>query len=145
MDETINVQSTIRAPMERVWNAWSNPDDILKWNAANADWHTTAAEVDLREGGRIRSRMEARDGSFGFDFCGTYAAIEPMRRLVYRLDDERTVNIDFTDNGDGTVTVSETFDAESMHSVSQQREGWQAILDSFKRHVENHPTAEAHA
>ena len=80
--------------------------------------------------------MEAKDGSFGFDFGGTYAAIEPMRRLQYRLDDERAVHIDFIDNGDGTVTVREAFDAEGTHGREQQQQGWQAILDNFKRHIE---------
>lgn len=139
MDNRINVETTVRAPLERVWQAWNTPADIREWNAASEDWHTTAAQVDLREGGRFSSRMEARDGSFGFDFGGTYAAIEPLRRLQYRLDDERAVHIDFIDNGDGTVTVREAFDAENSLGREQQQQGWQAILDNFKRHVEASP------
>lgn len=132
----ITVESTIRAPAEAIWLAWNTPADITQWNAASDDWHTTASEVDLREGGRFSARMEAKDGSFGFDFGGTYTAVVPGRRLQYRLDDDRQVLIDFIDNGDGSLTLRETFDAETTHTREQQQQGWQAILDNFKRHVE---------
>ena len=135
-DDPITVETTIHAPAAKVWAAWNTPADIIQWNAASDDWHTTASEVDLREGGRFIARMEAKDGSFGFDFGCTYAAIEPGRRLHYIIDDGRQVHIDFIDHGDGTVTVREAFDAEGAHTREQQREGWQAILDNFKRHVE---------
>lgn len=132
----ITVESTIAAPVSRVWSAWNTPADVIKWNAASDDWHTTTADIDLREGGRFSSRMEAKDGSFGFDFGGTYTQITPEEQLEYALDDGRSVSIAFIDNGDGTVTVREAFDPEGTHTREQQREGWQAILDNFKRHVE---------
>ena len=132
----ITVESTIAAPVSRVWSAWNTSADVIKWNAASDDWHTTAADIDLREGGRFSSRMEAKDGSFGFDFGGTYTQVTPEEQLEYALDDGRSVSIAFIDNGDGTVSVRETFDPEHTHAREQQRAGWQAILDNFKRHVE---------
>ena len=130
----ITVRTTVAAPRTTVWTAYTTPSDIVQWNAASADWHTTAATVDLRVGGAFSSRMEAKDGSFGFDFAGTYTAVVPHERIEYAFGD-RTARIDFTDGPDG-VTVTVTFDAESTHSIEQQQAGWQAILDNFKRHVE---------
>jgi uncharacterized protein YndB with AHSA1/START domain len=130
----ISVDALVRAPLAEVWRAWTTPADIMQWNAASDDWHTTAATVDLRVGGSFSSRMEARDGSFGFDFAGTYTEVVPHQRIAYTLGD-RTVSIDFTDTPDG-VRVVESFDAETVHSEEQQRAGWQAILDRFVRHVE---------
>ena len=132
----ITVESTVSAPIERVWSAWNTPADVMRWNAASDDWHTTASDIDLREGGRFSARMEAKDGSFGFDFGGSYTRIIPDERLEYALDDGRGVSIAFIDHGDGTVTVRETFDPEGTHSREQQQDGWQAILANFKRHVE---------
>lgn len=131
---TITVEAHTRAPLDSVWAAWNSPDAIRQWNTASPDWHTTQAQVDLRVGGHFRSRMEAKDGSMGFDFSGTYTAIDPGRRLQYRLDDGRSVQVEFIPQDDG-VLIRETFDAEPTHSVDQQRQGWQAILDSFARHV----------
>lgn len=136
-NRSITVETIVRASLARVWEAWNTPADVERWNAASADWHTTASSIDLREGGRFASRMEARDGSMGFDFGGTYVRIQPQRLLEYRLDDDRAVRIDFIDNGDGTVTVRERFDAEGTLPPEQQRAGWQAILDNFRRHVED--------
>ncbi len=130
----ITVEATIHAPIERVWSAWTTPADIVQWNAASDDWHTTAASVDLREGGRFCSRMEARDGSMGFDFEGRYTRIVPLQRIECEFGG-RTLLVEFIRDGD-TVLVRETFDAEQIHPVEQQREGWQAILDRFARHVE---------
>lgn len=121
--------------MEQVWSTWNNPRSIEQWNAASPDWHTPHASVDLREGGSFRSRMEARDGSVGFDFEGRYTRIEPMRLIEYTMGDQRKVRVEFIASASG-VTVRETFDAEETHSIEQQRQGWQAILDSFARHVE---------
>lgn len=135
----ITVACTIRAGIGAVWSAWNTPADIKQWNAASEDWHTTASDVDLRQGGRFSARMEAKDGSHGFDFGGTYMAVDPGKHLQYRLDDDRQVHVDFIDNGDGSVTVRETFDAESTHTRGMQQQGWQAILDNFKRHVEGKP------
>lgn len=130
----ITVETIVRAPVEAVWRAWTTPEDITQWNAASDDWHTTRASVDLRVGGAFSSRMEARDGSAGFDFAGTYTEIEANRLIVCSFGD-RNLRVEFIPGPDG-VSVRETFDAEPTHSVEQQRAGWQAILDRFGRHVE---------
>lgn len=133
----ITVETTVQAPLERVWTAWNDPRAIEQWNAASPDWHTPRASVDLREGGQFSSRMEARDGSFGFDFAGTYTRVEPQQLIEYAMGDKRHVRVEFVPV-EGGVTVRETFDAEDSHSIEQQRQGWQAILDNFARHVEGH-------
>jgi uncharacterized protein YndB with AHSA1/START domain len=130
----ITVETFVHAPIEAVWRAWTTPDDITQWNAASQDWHTTRASVDLRVGGAFSSRMEAKDGSIGFDFSGTYTQVV-ANQLLEASFGERTLRVEFSE-GDGGVTVTETFDAESTHSVEQQRDGWQAILNKFARHVE---------
>lgn len=130
----ITIEATVAASIEEVWRAWTSPEDIKQWNAASDDWHTTAATVDLREGGAFSSRMEARDGSFGFDFAGTYTKVELQRRIEMDLGG-RAVVVEFIPQAD-SVLVRETFDAEETHSIEQQRQGWQAILDRFVRHVE---------
>ena len=135
----ITVETKIAAPIADVWRAWTTPDDIKRWNAASDDWHTTKATVDLRVGGAFSSRMEAKDGSMGFDFAGTYTRIDEHKLLECAFGD-RTMRVEFSPGPDG-VTVRETFDAESTHSEEQQRQGWQAILNNFKRHVEAHRRA----
>ena len=131
----ITVETLVNASLPKVWHAWNNPDDIVRWNAASADWHTTRSSVDLREGGTFSARMEAKDGSMGFDFEGTYTRVEPQRLIEYEMDDQRAVTVEFIEEPGG-VRVRETFDAEGTFSVEQQRQGWQAILDNFARHVE---------
>jgi len=131
----ITVETVVKAPLPKVWQAWNSPDDIVRWNAASSDWHTTRSTVDLREGGTFSSRMEAKDGSMGFDFEGRYTRVEPQRRIEYVMDDQRAVSVEFLEEAGG-VRVRETFDAENTFSVDQQRDGWQAILDNFARHVE---------
>lgn len=130
----ITVETPVAAPIEAVWRAWTTPEDIKQWNAASDDWHTTAATVDLREGGAFSSRMEAKDGSMGFDFAGTYTRVVPHQLIEIAFGD-RAALIEFIPK-DGNVIVRETFDAEETHSIEQQRQGWQAILDRFARHVE---------
>lgn len=130
----INVEAKVRASSDRVWQAYTTPEDIVQWNAASEDWHTTKASVDLRVGGEFSSRMEAKDGSFGFDFAGTYTKVIPEGLLEYAFGD-RTASIEFTESPDG-VNVSVTFDAETTHSIEQQQGGWQAILNNFARYVE---------
>ncbi|MEX8500219.1 SRPBCC family protein [Leptothrix ochracea] len=130
----ITVETLVHAPIDAVWRAWTTPEDIKQWNAASDDWHTTAAAVDLRVGGGFSSRMEAKDGSMGFDFAGTYTQVVPHALLACAFGD-RTMQVEFVAGTEG-VTVRETFDAEATHSVEQQRAGWQAILDRFARHVE---------
>ena len=130
----ITVEQVVAAPIERVWNAYVTPDDIVQWNAASDDWHTTRSSVDLRVGGAFSSRMEAKDGSFGFDFAGTYTHVVPHQLIEYTFGD-RAATVEFTEVPDG-VRVRVVFDAEQTHSVEQQQHGWQAILGSFARHVE---------
>lgn len=129
----ITVATVVLAPLHEVWRAYTTPEDIKAWNAASPDWHTTAATVDLRPGGRFSSRMEARDGSFGFDFAGEYTQVIPHRLIEYSFGD-RIGTVEFREDA-GKVTVTVTFDGEATHSEEQQRSGWQAILDSFSRHV----------
>jgi uncharacterized protein YndB with AHSA1/START domain len=130
----ITVETVVNAPLARVWDAWSNPEDIKQWNAASDDWHTTHSRVDLREGGSFLSRMEARDGSAGFDFEGTYTRVVPKHTIEYRMSDGREVQVLFREGADGVV-VTTHFDAESQNPEELQRQGWQAILDNFGRHV----------
>ena len=130
----ITVETKVAAPIEDVWRAWTTPEDIKQWNAASDDWHTTASAVDLRVGGQFSARMEAKDGSMGFDFAGTYTAVVPYERIEFTFGD-RVATVEFI-REDGAVTVRETFDAEDTHPPDQQRQGWQAILDHFARHVE---------
>lgn len=130
----ITVKTVVRAPLEKVWSTWVTPHDICQWNAASDDWHTPSATVDLREGGQFTARMEARDGSFGFDFGGTYTLVQPYTRIGFRMSDGREVLVVFEEQPDG-VTITETFDAETIHSPELQRSGWQAILDRFAGYV----------
>ena len=132
----ITVETVVAASLSKVWDAWTTPEDIKQWNAASDDWHTTASTVDLREGGTFSSRMEAKDGSFGFDFAGTYTRVVPHKIIEFTMGDDRAVAIEFEER-EGAVRVKETFDAEGQHSLEQQRQGWQAILDNFRRHVES--------
>lgn len=129
----ITVETTIAAPIAEVWRAYTTPADIMQWNAASDDWHTPSASVDLREGGAFCSRMEARDGSMGFDFAGTYTKIVE-HELIETEFGGRAAHTTFTQTPEG-VRVRVSFDSEPSHSIEQQREGWQAILDNFARHV----------
>lgn len=131
----INVSATINAPIDKVWSAWTTPEDICQWNAASPEWHTPRASNDLRVNGNYSYRMEAKDGSMGFDLNGTYTAVEHHERIEHIFEDGREIKVSFTSNGD-TTDVSETFDAETMNPVELQQQGWQAILDNFKRYVE---------
>ncbi|MGO4906744.1 SRPBCC family protein [Pseudorhodobacter sp. W20_MBD10_FR17] len=131
----ILVETTVNAPIERVWACWTTPADIVKWNTASDDWHTTAATVDLIVGGQFTSRMEAKDGSMGFDFAGEYTQIEAPR-LIEAVFGGRALRVEFAQVAGG-VLVREAFDAEDTHPVEMQKAGWQAILDRFKRYVES--------
>jgi uncharacterized protein YndB with AHSA1/START domain len=131
---TITVEILVHASVEKTWKAYVTPHDIEQWNAASDDWQTTKASVDLREGGHFSSRMEAKDGSAGFDFSGTYTKIVPHERIEYSLGD-RAVLVEFT-RSDASTKVRTTFDAEGQQPVEQQRAGWQAILDNLARFVE---------
>ncbi|MDX1920419.1 MAG: SRPBCC family protein [Candidatus Caenarcaniphilales bacterium] len=131
----ISVEITLSAPIEKVWELWTLPEHIVKWNQASDDWHTLFAENDLRVGGKFLSRMEAKDGSFGFDFGGVYQEVKINELIVYTIDDGRKVEISFT-TIDKETKVVETFEAENENSIELQRAGWQAILDNFKKYVE---------
>jgi uncharacterized protein YndB with AHSA1/START domain len=135
MTEKITVETKIAAPIAEVWRAWNTPDDIKAWNAASDDWHTTKSTVDLRVGGTYSSRMEAKDGSMGFDFAGTYTKIVE-HKLIESAFGGRTLLVEFFPEKDGVI-VRESFDAEPTHSIEQQRSGWQSILNNFKKHVES--------
>lgn len=131
----ITVEALVSADLKTVWSAWNDPEDIKQWNAATDAWHTTSSTVDLREGGSFSARMEAKDGSAGFDFAGTYTRIVPLKTIEYRMEDDRKVQVEFSKVPEG-VLVRETFEAESENSPEIQRLGWQAILDNFAEHVE---------
>lgn len=131
----ITVEATILAPVEKVWELWTTPHHIMKWNNASEDWHTPHAENDLRVGGRFVSRMAAKDGSMSFDFGGTYDQVKTNELIAYTMDDGRKTSVVFTKKGNQTY-VSETFDAEGENSIEMQRAGWQAILNNFKKYAE---------
>ena len=133
---SITVENTINAPVEKVWDYWTKPEHITKWNNASDDWHTPRAENDLRVGGSFTSRMEAKDGSMGFDFGGVYDEVKNNEYLEYTMGDGRKVIITFTGNGNSTKVV-EKFDAERTNPVEMQRTGWQNILDNFKKYTES--------
>lgn len=131
----ITVEATIDAPVEKVWNFWTAPERITKWNNASDDWHTPRAENDLRVGGKFLSRMEARDGSMGFDFEGIYETVKTHEVIEYSMSDGRKVRVDFTVNENQTK-VAEAFEAENINEAELQRKGWQNILDNFKKYTE---------
>ncbi|HMG66353.1 MAG TPA: SRPBCC family protein [Chitinophagaceae bacterium] len=132
----ITVENTVNAPVEKVWEFWNGSKHITQWANASDDWHTTRSENDLRVGGKFLSRMEARDGSFGFDFWGAYDEVKTNQLIAYTLGDGRKVKIIFTVTGEGTK-IAETFEAEETNPIEMQRGGWQAILDNFKKYTES--------
>ena len=134
MPTKITVETSVNAPVAQVWSAYTTPADIVQWNAASDDWHTTKSSVDLREGGAFSSRMEAKDGSFGFDFAGTYTRVAPHEQIAFSFGDRNCV-VEFMPVANA-VTVRVTFDAEEQNPVEMQRGGWQAILNNFKAYVE---------
>ena len=133
--EPITVQTKVEAPLIKAWQFWTEPEHIMQWNNASPDWHTPRATNDLRTGGSFTSRMEARDGSVGFDFGGTYSEVVPHQHIAYAMDDGRKVTVTFKAEGDDTMII-ETFDPETENSPEMQRAGWQSIMDNFKSYVE---------
>jgi uncharacterized protein YndB with AHSA1/START domain len=131
----ITVEKQVNAPVATVWRAYTSPEHVTKWNAASDDWHCPSATSDLRNGGQFSSRMEAKDGSMGFDFAGTYTDIIEHKLIAYAFGD-RAATVEFVPDRNG-VAVRVTFDSESTHSMEQQRDGWQAILNRFARHAES--------
>ena len=136
-NQKITIAATVAAEVRKVWDSWTKPEHITHWNFASDDWHCPNAENDLRAGGAFRSRMEAKDGSFGFDFEGVYDEVAEHQKITYTMADGRQATTTFEDRGDSTHVVT-VFDAESVHSAELQQQGWQAILDHFKHHVETH-------
>lgn len=132
----ITVRATIAATAEKAWECYTLPEHIMRWNFASPDWHCPAAENDLRPGGRYSARMEARDGSFGFDFAFVYDEVRHPEHIAYTMEDGRRATVDFIPGPTGTEVIV-TFDAETMNPVELQQQGWQAILDNFKVHTEN--------
>lgn len=132
----IKIQVTVKAPIEHTWKCWVSPGDIMKWNFASEDWHTTKSENDLKVGGKFLSRMEAKDGSFGFNFEGIYDMVDKYHTIEYTLLDARKVRVTFHEINGQTLVVEE-FEAESENPVEMQKNGWQAILNNFKLHTES--------
>lgn len=132
----ITVEATVKAPVEKVWRCWTEPEHITQWCQASDDWHAPYADNDVRKGGKFKTTMAAKDGSFSFDFGGVYTNVEKHALIEYDMEDGRKVKIVFTPVGNETK-VTETFDAENENPVEMQRGGWQAILDNFKKHTES--------
>ena len=132
----ITVETTVNAPVEKVWKTWTSSEHITKWNNASDDWHTPRAENDLKIGGVFTSRMEAKDGSMGFDFGGIYTDVKTNELIAYTLGDDRKVSITFSSSGN-TTKIVESFEAESTNSIELQKNGWQAILNNFKKYTES--------
>lgn len=133
--EPVTIDTVINASPQKVWTCFTGPEHIVAWNAASDDWHTPTATNDLRVGGSFSSRMEAKDGSFGFDFTGVYDEVIDQRAIAYTMPDGRKVRVEFEPAGSGTRVI-ERFDPETEHPIEMQRQGWQAILDNFKRYTE---------
>jgi uncharacterized protein YndB with AHSA1/START domain len=136
MREKITIETEVLAPIEKVWACWNNPEHITKWCFASDDWHAPQAASDLRVGGKFTTRMEAKDGSSGFDFGGTYLDIKENEVVEYEMGDNRNVRTTFVPTEKG-VKVTETFEAEDQNPIEMQRAGWQSILNNFKKYVEN--------
>ena len=134
--KTIIVQAVINAPVEQVWKLYSEPEHIVQWNNASNDWHTPRAENDLKVGGKFLYRMEAKDGSSGFDFDGTYEQVKANELIVYSMTDGRKVEVIFMKDDDARTNIATTFEAENTDPIETQRDGWQAILNNFKKYVE---------
>lgn len=132
----ITIEATVNAPVEKVWDTWTKSEHIIKWNNASDDWHTPKAENDLRTGGSFLSRMEAKDGSMGFDFGGVYDEVKTNERIAYTMGDGRKVVNSFASDGNTTKIIT-TFDAETENPIEMQRGGWQAILENFKKYTES--------
>lgn len=134
-NQKISVKTVVNAPVDKVWQYWTQPNHVTRWNYASPDWHSPSAKNDLRENGRFSYRMESKDGNHGFDFEGKYDRVDIHKQISYTMDDGRKADVLFQEDGNSTV-VEEIFDADKSHSAEMQKSGWQAILDNFKRHVE---------
>jgi len=135
MNEIITVETNINAPIDKIWQYWNEPEHITKWCFASDDWHAPSATNDLTVGGKLNTRMESKDGAHGFDFEATYTEIIPFEKIQYEMSDGRKVEVVFKKEDMG-YRIIETFDAENENPIEVQRDGWQAILNNFKRYVE---------
>ena len=133
---TLTVETDVTAPVEKVWEYFTKPERVVKWNHASDDWHSPKAENNLRAGGNFNFRMEAKDGSFGFDFVGVYDAVTENKYIEYTIGDGRKVKVSFNSSGN-TTHITENFEAENTHSLEMQQGGWQTILDNFKKYTES--------
>jgi uncharacterized protein YndB with AHSA1/START domain len=134
--EKITVEATANAPVEKVWKLWNTPEDIIKWNTPDPSWHTPSSENDLKVGGKFKNRMEAKDGSFGFDFEGVYDSVVLNQEITYTMGDGRQATTIFTEQ-DGKTHLTTTFDPETQNAPEFQKQGWQAILDNFVKYAES--------
>lgn len=134
--QAITIKAKIKTPINKAWELYNSPEHVVKWNNASPDWHTPSASNDLRTGGTFNYRMEAKDGSFGFDFGGVYTAVELHQRVAYTMGDDRTVDVRFSENA-GETEITVAFEPESQNPVDFQQQGWQAILDNFKKYAES--------
>ncbi len=132
----ITVEATADAPVAKVWKAWNTPSDIIQWNTPDPSWHTPSSENDLRVGGKFKNRMEAKDGSFGFDFEGIYDTVEPHQEITYTMGDGRQATTVFIEQ-DGKTHIATTFDPETENEPEFQKQGWQSILNNFIKYVES--------
>lgn len=137
MSKIITIQTTINSPIEKVWKLYTTDKDVMKWNHASDDWHTPKAKNDLRVGGRFVYRMESKDEEFGFDFSGKYTKVENHKIIAYEMDDKRKVEIIFESKNSKETKITIKFEAENENSIEMQKNGWQAILDNFKKYTEN--------
>ena len=134
MTDPVTIETHVPVPLERAWVAYTDAEAITHWNFASPEWCCPSAQVDLRKGGRHIARMEAKDGSIGFDFAGTYEEVDAPFALSLRLDDGRLSRTTFEHRGDGT-RVQTVFDPDASHPAGMQRDGWQAILDNYAAYV----------
>ena len=136
--EPIKIDITILSPVQKVWDLFIEPQHIMKWNFAHESWHCPKAENDFQVGGKLKTRMEAKDGSFGFDLVGIYDEIIPLEKIKYHLEDGRKVEIIFQSHNSQETKIDIVFDPESINPIEMQKEGWQAILDNFCHYAETH-------
>lgn len=134
-NQQISIETKVQAPIDKVWEYWTKPEHVINWNNASPDWHNPKAENDLRQGGSFSYRMEAKDGSAGFNFEGEYTRVDPRKHIAYTMGDGRKVEVQFKEDGNHTVVI-ENFEAENAHSAEMQKKGWQSILDNFRNYVE---------
>lgn len=133
--EWITVEAIINVPIKKAWELWTSPEHIVHWNNASKDWHTPKVENDLREGGKFLFKMEAKDGSFGFEFEGIYTEVKTNELIAYKMEDDRQVKINFTSEGNETK-ITESFETEEINAIDLQRKGWQSLLNNFKKYAE---------